>query len=103
MGQWLTHHACLSNSGCSHSTQALSVYIKRVSNTTALPLSSVSWDEDPSAARGEQGSGGIDHMGGILGLLVFLGTEAGEVRASSQLDMLRPCSWPEAAPLGQLR
>uniref|UniRef100_A0AC11D9D2 Uncharacterized protein n=1 Tax=Ovis aries TaxID=9940 RepID=A0AC11D9D2_SHEEP len=34
-----------------HSAQALSVYIKRVSNTTALPLSSVSWDEDPSGCQ----------------------------------------------------
>lgn len=86
------------------SAQALSVYIKRVSNTTALPLSSVSWDEDPVAARGEQGSGGIDHMGGILGLLVFSGHRgAGEVRASSQLDMLLAMLLARGCSLGQLR
>lgn len=61
------------------------------------------------AARGEQGSGGIDHTlvvhkpgggAGVLGLLVFLGTE---VQVRSGLPPHWICSWPEVAPPDQLR
>lgn len=39
-------------------------------------------------------------MGGVLGRLVFLGTE---VQVRSGLPPNWICSWPEADPLGQLR